>query len=386
MGPFRFSLFMLVFVFFHTHAQQTAEVQLHSFPSKILQQTRPLYVYTPWEYLERDLVSFDVVYVFDAQNRELFDVVQASLNYACPKKNFIVVGIASPAYDELDYYRTNDFYPKPINVPLEQYPVAKPHAENFWKYVTQEVMPWVEQHYRTTPDRYLVGHSLSASFVLDKAVHHPENFKGFIGLSPNLAYDNQRLANDLLLLSQQKTTTPKFIFLSQADEPDTWAKAWGEAYRKVKEHFSTNPLTANYTFFIQDFPQYTHQSTVPPAVWDSLQKLSLFINNNPYTLQANPEQVTFRVTVPNPDDEVYITGNQESLGLWNPGRVKFKKVAALERELTVKIQYPIEFKLTRGSWPTEGFTNQTTSQGENIIIHRPGTAVIPLKVLAWADQ
>ena len=85
MGPFRFSLIMLVFVLFNTQAQQTAEVQLHSFPSKILQQTRPIYIYTPWEYRERNLVSFDVVYVFDAQNREFFDVVQASLNYAFPQ-------------------------------------------------------------------------------------------------------------------------------------------------------------------------------------------------------------------------------------------------------------------------------------------------------------
>ena len=49
-------------------SQQTATLKAIEISSEILNQIRPVYIYTPWQYNERDLVSFDVIYVFDAQN------------------------------------------------------------------------------------------------------------------------------------------------------------------------------------------------------------------------------------------------------------------------------------------------------------------------------
>lgn len=63
---------------------------------------------------------------------------------------------------------------------------------------------------------------------------------------------------------------------------------------------------------------------------------------------------TIKVIVPNTTDEVYITGNQEALGNWNPKSVKMEKISYYERSITVNLTYPAEFKFTQGDWNSEG--------------------------------
>lgn len=384
-----FSYLLIYTVFFNctttAQAQETATVKEIQIESKILDQKRPLHIYTPWLYDERDLVSFDVVYVFDAQHRQTFDLVHSILSYVFFKKDFIVVGIASPAYPETDYYRNSDYLPEPTNVSLEKYQSPKPNAHNFRRYVMEEVMPYVNANYRTTGINYTLGHSLSASFVLDLALHHHDLFDGFLSVSPNLAYDDFRLANDFLKMDFKKPARDKFIYISQADEPQTWAKPWGDAYRKVKRFVETTKDKGKYQLFIRDFPKQDHQSTMPPSVFEGITLLKNFIDQHPYTLNGEKQEVTFRVKVLEPDDEAYIAGNQESLGLWDASKVKLNKVSELERAITLQVQFPLVFKITKGTWQHEAFTDQTTNNGENIVVFKAKDQTIRLQVNEWTE-
>ncbi|NTW26032.1 MAG: esterase [Lentimicrobium sp.] len=384
-GTLQILLFaLLLAVYQNLCAQQTAKLTEIEFQSKALNQNRPVYIYTPFEYDERDLVSFDVIYVFDAQNREIYDLVHSALNFIFLQKKFIVVGIASPAYEDSAYYRNSDYLPKPINVSLDSYQTDKPNAENFWKYVKDEIIPFIDKNYRTTHVNYLVGHSLSASFVLDKAITSHDLFKGFISISPNLAYDNNRLADDFLKIDFNQPAEKTFLYLSQSNEPETWSKAWGEAYYRVKNFVDNSDNSGKYDLIIREFPDYDHWSGFLPSITESLNLLYSFIDKNPYILKGNPEEITVKVSVPDKSDEVYITGNQESLGNWDPSAKKLNKISDFEREITLKVKFPIEFKFTKGSWETEGFTNQTTNNGENILINKHETNVVNLKIIGWA--
>ncbi len=365
------------------YAQQTATLTEVEIQSKILNQTRPVYIYLPAEYQERDLVSFDVIYVFDAQNREIFDLVHAASNFVSLKRKFIVVGISSPAYQDVEYYRIYDYLPKPLNVSLEKYQADKPNAENFWKYFSEEVMPFVNKNYRTTNDRYVVGHSLSASFVLDKAIHAADVFKGFICISPNLAYDKDRLADDFLKMNFNQPIENKFLFISQADENISFGKTWGEAFNKVKAFIKNSESLGRYNIVIREFPKFNHYATVLPAVPEGLNLLYDFIEKNPYALNGASKEITFRVTVQNKNDQPFITGNQESLGNWNPSKVKLNYISDFEREIKLKVKFPIEIKITKGNWESEVYTNQTTNSGENIVINNIETNIIHLKITQW---
>lgn len=65
------------------------------------------------------------------------------------------------------------------------------------------------------------------------------------------------------------------------------------------------------------------------------------------------ELTTIKVSVPNKEDEVFIVGNQESLGNWQPDKVKMNKTSDYEREISLNLKIPTEFKFTRGNWESE---------------------------------
>ncbi|MEY8848554.1 alpha/beta hydrolase-fold protein [Psychroserpens sp. XS_ASV72] len=386
MNTLRSFLLFLIIVFSNTtFGQEVAKLDIISIKSKFLSQEREILIYTPWLYEERDLVSFDVIYVFDSQHRELFDLVHSASNFIMGSKKFIVVGIQSPGYPEIDYYRNNDLFPMPINVPLEGYNVQNPNAENFWKYVNQEVFPLISETYRTTNKVYLIGHSMSASFVLDKLIKHPDLFTGVIAISPNLAYDENRLAQDFINTKFDEISDGKFIYISQANEYFSFGEKWVKAYEKVKEFIEHQNATEKHTVLLKEYPNENHWSVYLPSLSFAMNNFKEFVNNNPYIPNGNKKQITFKVRVLEENDNAYITGNQESLGNWDPSKVKLTKTSTLEREITLEVQFPLEFKITRGNWESQAFTNQTTNDGENIIIFNVDKEV-SLKVEQWNDR
>ena len=65
------------------------------------------------------------------------------------------------------------------------------------------------------------------------------------------------------------------------------------------------------------------------------------------------EKTTIRISVPNRSDEVYIVGNQDNLGNWQPNKIKMVKTSDYQREISVELKLPAEFKFTRGKWENE---------------------------------
>ncbi|SIO02142.1 alpha/beta hydrolase-fold protein [Algoriphagus halophilus] len=96
------------------------------------------------------------------------------------------------------------------------------------------------------------------------------------------------------------------------------------------------------------------------------------------------ENVTIKVIVPNKTDEVFITGNQESLGNWDPGVVKMDKVSDFEREITTAITYPAEFKFTKGKWENEGIINQLDNNPNQKLSDANSKNIFVVK--GWANE
>lgn len=145
-------LLLSIFLFYqHGYAQQIASIANININSKSLNKEREILIYTPQSYNENLLENYDVIYVFDAQNRELFDFVHSIINFIPNASNkYIVVGITPPYNEIKDYSRNNDLLPNPINeAPETFYGGYFGNAENFRAYITSEVIPYVEKNYRT---------------------------------------------------------------------------------------------------------------------------------------------------------------------------------------------------------------------------------------------
>lgn len=93
---------------------------------------------------------------------------------------------------------------------------------------------------------------------------------------------------------------------------------------------------------------------------------------------------TIKVIVPNKTDDVYITGNQEALGNWNPNQVKMEKISDYERSISVALNYPAEFKFTKGDWSTEGITKNLTDN-PNLVLSTPNAKNI-FTIKGWSND
>ena len=173
--------------------------------SEYFNHERQVLIYTPGGYQQFDQTYYDVIYVFDAQDRTMFDLVHCLLNIACKPDpdggksiNFIIVGICSPNLWDIDYFRNDDYLPMPLhgNNGLFQEGYHYGHSTDLKKFVKNELMPYVATHYRTSGRSLGIGHSLSASFVLDAMVTD-DLFDDYIAISPNCCYDEYRLATDI---------------------------------------------------------------------------------------------------------------------------------------------------------------------------------------------
>ncbi len=380
-------VFVLLFCLFpltKIKAQEIANVHETTIKSKILNQKRPILIYTPQDYNDNTLTSYDVIYVFDSQNREEFDLVHSAIGFLNFSKKFIIVGICSPYYQETDYSRPNDYLPKPVNVSFYQL-TKNPNSDNFSKYLTDEVFPFINSKYRTTNNNYAIGHSLSASFVIDKFINSTDVFKGYIAVSPNFAYDDYRLANEFSKFDINSLKENKFLYTSQSDEYKTMPEQWNIGYEKYKDNISQKQDSGKLTLINKEFPEENHWGVYLPSLTFGLKNLNTFIQNNPEKPNGEFHTITINVKTLNKDDEVYIVGNQESLGNWNPSKIKMNYISDFQRTITLKVQFPLEFKITRGDWNSEGATNE--NDGDNILISKPFKSnVINLKVIQWFDK
>ena len=97
------------------------------------------------------------------------------------------------------------------------------------------------------------------------------------------------------------------------------------------------------------------------------------------------EITTIKVSVPNKTDDVYIVGNQENLGNWQPDKIKLNKISEYEREISLNLNFPAEFKFTRGNWDSEAVINQLSGQPNFILNNKPIQDEY-YKIQGWTDQ
>jgi hypothetical protein len=142
------------------------------FRSVILNEDRELLVTLPESY-SRTTVKYPVLFVLDGSSNVLH--ATASVQFLARARNRVpeAIVVAIPNRN-----RNRDLTPGP-------------GAVTFERVLAEEIIPWVESHYRAAPDRILWGHSLSASFAVHVLLNRPELFKAYIAASaPVWRYEN----------------------------------------------------------------------------------------------------------------------------------------------------------------------------------------------------
>jgi uncharacterized protein len=369
--------------------QELAEITNITIHSEKLNQERKILVYTPRGYNENAAEQYDVIYVFDAQSRELFDYTHAVLSFInSSDTNFIVVGIPSLYNEKADYTRNDDLLPALIyEETKERFGKHYGNADNLMLFIKDELKPYLVNKYRVTGNSVAVGHSNSASFIIYSMTKFPELFDDYIAISPNFSNDREELAKNFQKIDFEKFSKNKFLYLSNATEEESkgwesWKPARDNVYAFLNKNKEKLPKLA---FTIQAFPQENHWSTFAPGVTNGLKAFFNFKYAQKHKLSEALYEITITVKVPNKNDEVFITGNQAELGNWQPEKIKLQKKSALVRQIKLKVHTPALFKFTRGSWETEGMVKDMP-EGENIRVEADATTAQNFEITNWKDK
>lgn len=146
---------------------------------------RPYHIYVryPDGYDPAAAATWPTAYLTDGDS--LFPILAANhlfLTYDDGLPEAIVVGIAYGGFDPSVNRRNIDFQSPGGGVPVEQ-----AGAEAFQRFLKTELIPQIEERYRSDPlRRILFGQSRGGAFVLYSAVSDPDLFWGRIASNPSI--------------------------------------------------------------------------------------------------------------------------------------------------------------------------------------------------------
>lgn len=99
--------------------------------------------------------------------------------------------------------------------------------------------------------------------------------------------------------------------------------------------------------------------------------------------------ITLQVEAPTLSDSesVYVAGNIEELGSWNPGKVILDKKNNKSWRKTIEVikGTRLEYKFTKGSWATEALgSDSSVPQNSVLVINRDTTVLVT--IFNWRDK
>lgn len=195
MSRFRATLCLLLLCQFNASwsgAQETTPFiigETHQLYSDSLRENRTLHVYLPSTYKKEDSTRYHVIYVLDGSANEDFLHISGLVQFFTMMQMIepsIVVGIAN-----VD--RERDFtYPTNNTEDRLHYPTTG-HSAPFMAFLERELLPYVEQHYKTNSQRTLIGQSLGGLLATQMLLRNFYLFQNYLVVSPSLWWDDESI-------------------------------------------------------------------------------------------------------------------------------------------------------------------------------------------------
>lgn len=153
-----------------------SQIIYKEFPSSRLDETRRLKIQLPRNYEENVEKVYPIIVVLDADY--LFEPVAGNVDYFSYWEDMpesIVVGVmqGDNRYEDCEYDDTN-FLPSD-------------KGADFFEFLGLELIPYIDNTYRTAKFIIAVGHDFTANFINYYLFKDPPLFNGYINLSPDFA-------------------------------------------------------------------------------------------------------------------------------------------------------------------------------------------------------
>ncbi len=137
---------------------------------------------------------YPVLYAVDGQwHHALLGAALGALHYDRSALNSIVVSVTWKGdVSDAERLRFEDLTPTPV----EEFPNAG-RADKFLDFMELELIPHVEETYRVSEDRALIGSSLGGLYTIYALFTRPSLFTDYIATSPSVGWDDMLLSKHL---------------------------------------------------------------------------------------------------------------------------------------------------------------------------------------------
>lgn len=227
-----------------------------------------LNVLLPANYSASDTVRYPVLYVLDGDYAtNMFQSTLHLFSLAPELQQVIIVTIDGVNVSHEQWLASRYYDYTPSSDPgadtaiarfMKMTVVPSGGAADFLQTLEKQILPWVEQHYKTNADRGLYGHSLGGLFAAYCLIQKPALFRKYSINSPSLWWRQGEMAKQFATNATANAAIDARVFLSAG-------KAEGDFMIKPIDAFEQVIITnlpgikMNYKIFDDE----THLSVVP---------------------------------------------------------------------------------------------------------------------------
>lgn len=219
--------------------------------SEILGEDRNISIYLPADYHQSN-ADYPVLYLLDGGTH--LQHASGAVDYLSVRgmiPNTIVVAIHN-----ID--RSRDFSPVHVdNIPTSG------GAEKFLGFLSDELVPNMDESYRTAGFNILLGHSFGGTFIGYTLLAEPGLFDGFLAVSPYLMY-----ADKLVVKQSAEKLKPfkgkKFFYMTVGEEPNYFETL--ESYASIMQEKAGESVQFKYV----KMPEEDHGTTPYLTVFSGL--------------------------------------------------------------------------------------------------------------------
>lgn len=224
--------------------------------SKVLHETRRINVYKPPVWGDTLNAPRPVLYMPDGGIAEDFLHIAGLLQVSAGNgtmRRFLLVGI------ENTQRRRDLTGPTESAEDRKIAPVVGGSAA-FRAFIRDELIPYIDAHYRTTRERAIMGESLAGLFVVETFFREPQLFDTYIAFDPSVWWNSREWvmkgANRLDDVAERKT----LYLANSSDAPEV-----GDLARSLR--------AAGLKLHYQPMPEETHATIYHPAALRALRTL-----------------------------------------------------------------------------------------------------------------
>jgi len=137
-------------------------------------------------------------------------------------------------------------------------------ADQLQRFLSDEVIPYIDATYRVLPLRILVGHSLGGLFAVETMTRYPELFQVTIAISPSLFYNDGDWVERLPAYLQNARSREQVLYLALANETAI------PPYMERAVELLGRHAPRGVSFAFEHSPKESHVSVALPALVQGL--------------------------------------------------------------------------------------------------------------------